>query len=354
MKHQNITLVAWTAVLAGTCVAQQSTPGTTRPVQPGTTPAQQTPSPAPGQGTQPAPGENARDRDNINRGENSKASNPLQQGENTPRFIRPFALANPQDTARIDQAVERLERREQRMIQSNEATMAQLANLRNMRGDELTGGLLNTLQQLLKDQQDIGEYLVDARGVWTGDMSTPQATTDLNAADNRDNRLGQVLRDNNSGQTAAGSREFRSPFALQPTQDTAAFSERAQQLVEEEERLTAVSKQRLQQLGEVRSMSGERQSQALIDLFQNVLADQQSLAGYLRNSRMMWSGEVDAQQEPDMQADQNDATSPTTPRRSLPGQRTNQPSERPANQPGSPSSPTNPGTTQPAPSNKPR
>lgn len=325
LRHNSF-IIASLCVIAGTCVARHTTAQNTQPV-PSPAPANPLPERTQDSGQPPADTrkdslDNDRDRDERDRNERSRddqSRDPRDDSQNGQRFMRPFALTNPQETARIDQAVERLQRREQRIAQANKAAIANVATLRNLRGDDLTTGLVNTLQQLLKEQQAIGEYLVDARSVWTGDMSSPHASADRNAA--RTQRM-QGQRDAVNGQQSIDVRDFQSPFAFDASHDASTFSTRARQLADAEERLSTANKERGQQLTELRAMSGEQQQVALVELFQNVLIDQQELTDYLRSSRMMWSGEVDPQQAPTDPA----ATNPTRDNQQpAAGQRSTQP-----------------------------
>ncbi|GEM_PF-1644908 len=324
----------------------------TRPTTQPANPAQRNPgqpeaTPAPPPATDPGTARPADQKDGVNDTSDPNRTRTNARTDDQPRFNRPFALSNPQDTARVDQAVERLTRLESRLAQSNEARLTQFAGLRSLRGDELTTGLLSTLQQMLRDQQVMGEYLTEARSVWSGDMSGAQAQSDQQGGDDMNSQR-------NPGAGVAGNSDgtgrFNSPFAMSTQEGLAAFSQQTSQLVEQEDGLRSTATQRLRQLGEVRGMTGERQSQALLDLVQNVLNDQQAMTKYLRDARATWSGDAGMSNpaQPasmrDGQNDQNDqnaqngsGTQPGGRQNTVaplnPGQPSNQPSTQPRNPP---------------------
>lgn len=87
------------------------------------------------------------------------------------------------------------------------------------------------------------------------------------------------------------------PFTLQSAQSEAVFYGGVQHLVRDEQRFGAACEDQLRRLGEIRGMSGERQTAALLDLLQQVLITNRDLHQYLVRSRSAWSGEMPVREQ---------------------------------------------------------
>ncbi len=82
------------------------------------------------------------------------------------------------------------------------------------------------------------------------------------------------------------------PFTLQSPQAEAILYNDVQRLVRDEQRLTQSGDEHLRRLGEIRGMSGERQTTAVLDLLQQVLMHNRELQQYLVRSRTAWTGDL--------------------------------------------------------------
>ncbi|MGE3109489.1 MAG: hypothetical protein AB7G11_10525 [Phycisphaerales bacterium] len=85
------------------------------------------------------------------------------------------------------------------------------------------------------------------------------------------------------------------PFALQSPQDEAKFTQNVQRLATMERKMQQSQEELLKRLGEVRSISGERQQHALYELLQTLIQNQAELNEYLIAVRSSWTGEVPAE-----------------------------------------------------------
>lgn len=96
---------------------------------------------------------------------------------NRVRNLRPFAFDNPQMEGNFNQSITKLARLEERLTQSNQAMMKRLGEARRLEGDRQNAALFDIIQELLKNQNDLHQYLVQARTAWAGDAMTDAATT---------------------------------------------------------------------------------------------------------------------------------------------------------------------------------
>lgn len=326
--------IIWSQAFAQTTPAQTTRPRNNPSQQPAQQPNQQ-PNQTdrqnqPSQPNDTQPNNNAQDPNNRN------VQNDAQNNNNR-RLNRPFTLANPQDAARLDQATERLARFEERMATDNEARLQEVASLRTATGENFNDGVLNVVQQMLRDQKTLTGYLIESRGIWTGDTQATQragSTPDLSTAS-------PTVQNPNDMTDEALSQRFKSPFAVDSNIDARDWNRRVSTLTDAERRLESANADRLRRLGEVRGMSGERQSQALVELLQDVLRDQAQMQAYFRDSRMLWSGDNSTQvtQRTDNQPNQNDRMDPSqrTPRDTRDNtQRPQQPNANPNQSPNGP------------------
>ncbi len=178
--------------IAGLCVgliplgiAQQSQP--VRPVNPKPQPVAptvpDTSSPrqlvVPPGATNPAPPINPNDPTTSDRARNSNnLPDPNNPNQMRPRNARPFAFQNPTDEARFNEGSQRLVRMEQKCDQSNQMLLRRLGEIRQMSPERQSVSTMDLLQQMLKSQSDMQQYLVSSRAMWTGDVELSGQTTD--------------------------------------------------------------------------------------------------------------------------------------------------------------------------------
>lgn len=106
--------------------------------------------------------------------------------------------------------------------------------------------------------------------------------------------------------TANGLR-YQRPFVLQNPQAEGRFTDSARRLVALEQRMARSNQDLLKRLGEVRTLTPERQSAALFDLVQQMLQDQAETHQYLVLSRSAWTGDLESAQT-EAQATPTDGT----------------------------------------------
>ncbi|MCX5689587.1 MAG: hypothetical protein NTV94_07355 [Planctomycetota bacterium] len=104
----------------------------------------------------------------------------LKQPKN--RNMRPFAFQNPTDEVRFNDASQKLVRMEQRSEQSNLLLLKRLGEIRRMSPDRQSESTMDLLQQMLKSQTDMQQYLVSSRALWTGDVDLSGQPTDGDTA----------------------------------------------------------------------------------------------------------------------------------------------------------------------------
>lgn len=175
-------VMGFSALLAPTA-AQQPQPSnpSPRPANPSPQPANPSPKPAdpspqpsnpqPSNPSQPPanpqyPPINPKDRNNPN---NPTSVTPSTTTA-TNRMIRPFMLQNPQDEARFAEASQKLVRFEQKLDKSNQDMLKRLGEIRQLSTDRQNGATMELLQQMLRNQAELQQYLVQARTAWTGDV----------------------------------------------------------------------------------------------------------------------------------------------------------------------------------------
>ena len=97
---------------------------------------------------------------------------------NRARNPRPFAFQNPQLEAAFNQSATRLVRMEERIAQSNQEILRKVGEARRLEGARQNAALMDILQDLLKNQNDLQLYLVQARTAWTGDLESNDRQSD--------------------------------------------------------------------------------------------------------------------------------------------------------------------------------
>lgn len=114
------------------------------------------------------------------------------------RYPRPFAFESPEMEARFNDSSRRLLLLERRMDESNRDLMRRLGEARQLTGQAQINGLFDVMQEVLREHQQLHDYLVQARTGWSGDMElTPSGsnTTTLREMDRtRTNRPGESMR----------------------------------------------------------------------------------------------------------------------------------------------------------------
>jgi hypothetical protein len=151
-----------------------------RPTQPGKDPAQ-TPRPneTPADDKTRQPGDKQRDVQPEQRDNQRDARN---------RVPRPFAFQSPQDEARFTQSSRRLVQMERRMERSNQDLLKRLGEARQLSPERQNAAFADVLQQLLKNQAELQQYLVHARSSWTGDVDLGDVSGDDDPFARQDNQ----------------------------------------------------------------------------------------------------------------------------------------------------------------------
>lgn len=136
-----------------------------RPQQPGNDPSQ-TPRP----GEQP-PQDQPRVPDDRRPIEDRRQPDDRKdQREARIRNPRPFMFQNPQDEAKFVQSSRRLVQMEQRLEKSNQDLLKRLGEARQLSPDRQGPAVMDVLQQILRNQSELQQYMVQARTSWTGDV----------------------------------------------------------------------------------------------------------------------------------------------------------------------------------------
>ncbi|MEK6701890.1 MAG: hypothetical protein AABZ53_06480 [Planctomycetota bacterium] len=181
------TSAAWTIGLAGVCAglaplglawhSQPTQPQPARPVNPQpdrpvVPPSRASPNPPdtpanPGTPTNPA-----------NPATPNAPTTPAGNRPGPSRMSRPFAFENPADEARFNEGTQRLVRLEQRSEHTNQELTKRLGEIRKMSPERQSAATMELLQQMLKAQAELQQYLVSSRSLWTGDIDAPARATD--------------------------------------------------------------------------------------------------------------------------------------------------------------------------------
>lgn len=120
---------------------------------------------------------------------------------------------------------------------------------------------------------------------------------------------------------------FVQPFAFQSQQSEAAFNQSARRLAVLERKMQKNQEDLLRRLGEARQLTGERQSEAILDLLQQVLLSQKEWHNYITQSRTMLSGEIELSDEEFQKESRGNPFDPSSP--SLPARDPRQPQNSP-------------------------
>lgn len=171
----------WTIGLVGICVgltplglawqSQPTQPRSARPVNPQPDRPVLPPSP-----TNPDPPASPGNGDPTNPAHPAAPNTPANPAGNRPgsgRMSRPFAFANPADEARFNEGAQRLVRLEQRSERAHQELMKRLGEIRQMSPERQSAATMDLLQQMLKAQAEMQQYLVSSRSLWTGDIDAP-------------------------------------------------------------------------------------------------------------------------------------------------------------------------------------
>jgi hypothetical protein len=88
------------------------------------------------------------------------------------------------------------------------------------------------------------------------------------------------------------AQRYSGPFMFQSPQTQTAMNQRAQQLIRMEQQFETRRTELLRRLGEARTMTGERKLDALADVLQQVLLEQEQVNQYLIAMRTAWTGDM--------------------------------------------------------------
>ncbi|MFO0830947.1 MAG: hypothetical protein U0637_03780 [Phycisphaerales bacterium] len=121
---------------------------------------------------------------------------------------------------------------------------------------------------------------------------------------------------------------YTGPFMFQSPQSQNNFNTRTQQLLRMEQQFETRRTDLMRRLGDARAMTGERKLDALADVLQQVILDQEQMHQYLVASRSAWTG--------DMTMDNQDANDPNRRMSNPNDNRNTQPGMNPRTTPGNP------------------
>lgn len=107
---------------------------------------------------------------------NNQPGNQTNGLEN--RYQRPFAFQSPAYESRFMESSQRLVAMEQRLARSNQDLMKRLGDARALTGERQSAALFDVVQQMLKDQSAMNQYLVRARTAWSGDIEGSSTNLD--------------------------------------------------------------------------------------------------------------------------------------------------------------------------------
>ncbi|MFA6044059.1 MAG: hypothetical protein WC718_03665 [Phycisphaerales bacterium] len=192
LASRNVMMIAGSVLALGMIpltLAWQPAPS--QPTQPGQQPVQ--PGQQPGQPNQPGqnnppqqPGQTNPDSPSTPRTPGTPLDpNQVNPNNNDPRNVSPpnqngttqngrlFSFQNPADEARFNQGAQRLVRMEEKMNESNQALLKRLGEVRAMAPERQTAATMDLLQQILRNQTEMNQYLVNQRSLWTGDVQMP-------------------------------------------------------------------------------------------------------------------------------------------------------------------------------------
>jgi len=86
------------------------------------------------------------------------------------RNSRPFAFQSPEMEGRFNEGSRRLMSMERRMKTSQENLLKRLGEVRQLTPERQSAATFDLIQQMLKDNADMQQYLVQSRSLWTGDL----------------------------------------------------------------------------------------------------------------------------------------------------------------------------------------
>ncbi|HEX2839507.1 MAG TPA: hypothetical protein VHN77_15425 [Phycisphaerales bacterium] len=100
------------------------------------------------------------------------------------------------------------------------------------------------------------------------------------------------------------AQRYSGPFMFQSPQTQTAMNQRAQQLIRMEQQFEIRRTELLRRLGEARAMTGERKLDALADVLQQVLLEQEQVNQYLIAMRTAWTGDMSPEENTDAEPGQ--------------------------------------------------
>lgn len=152
-----------------------------QPTQPGprNTPSQpgpKNPNPTPGDNNQPpASPRNPDDPVDPNDPTRRSPSDGVPPGA-LPAGVRyrgPFSFQDPQSEARFYDASHKLYQMEAKLARSNEDLLKRLGDVRSLPPERQSGALYDLLQQMIRDNAMLHQYLAQSRTAWSGEFDFP-------------------------------------------------------------------------------------------------------------------------------------------------------------------------------------
>jgi len=117
-------------------------------------------------------------KDPTNPSNTNGPNGPNKAVPGSARSARPFVFQNPTDEARFNEGTQKLVRMEQRFDQSNQTLLKRLGEIRQMSPEKQSASTMDLLQQMLKSQTEMQQYLVSSRSLWTGDVDAAAQATE--------------------------------------------------------------------------------------------------------------------------------------------------------------------------------
>lgn len=155
-----------------------------QPTQPGprntpTQPGPRNPNPTPGDNNQPPqPPRNPNDPVDPNEPNQRNPNDGVPPGALPAgsRYRGPFSFQDPQSEARFYDASHRLYQMEGKMSRSNDELLRRLGEVRSLPAERQNAALFDLLQQMIRDNASLQQYLVQSRTAWSGEFDFPPET----------------------------------------------------------------------------------------------------------------------------------------------------------------------------------
>lgn len=92
------------------------------------------------------------------------------------RYRGPFSFQDPQSEARFYDTSHKLYQMEGKLTRANEDLLKRLGDVRSLPAERQNGALYDLLQQMIRDNATLHQYLVQSRTAWSGELDFPQET----------------------------------------------------------------------------------------------------------------------------------------------------------------------------------